>query len=386
MSEGWRIPAGNDAVIREMLTVAPGGSWRLRSWRVRARWIDASYLHRRGGWVILRLIHPSRRPTNPVPTRHSERFIVALVEARGLDRDTALSVFDVVLAGLRRGEHAFVWEGSDEGTFDLEALAFARGLKPARRICSGADDAMATAHAALRAGYSVCVLSQLEVYPDRPTLTFVARDAGTAAALAESELQQFVEDRARAAQGIRDCGRLLGYPRCCVEAFMDSVAREPTVVADGLPSARAGALGNWVRFDAAWVPRADPLLNTLLLGEHLGLLSFDPCRFDCPAARAIAEPFAAVVAAELPRLWQDMRTALARPVAMDCLDRRAWVELEERADGSTWIRSATPIRAIHGQPADPGLAALLPGHPVDGEGRVPDLDLDLRVLRHAMPA
>jgi len=116
------------------------------------------------------------------------------------------------------------------------------------------------------------------------------------------------------------------------------------------------------------------------------LLSFDPCRFDCPAAAALAGPIAAIVADEEPQLWQQMQAVLARPIAMDRFDRRAWVEFDDRGDdggGDGLIRVATPIRTIHGEPADPGLAELLPGQRVDAEGRVPGLGFPLRVLRFA---
>lgn len=150
-------------------------------------------------------------------------------------------------------------------------------------------------------------------------LVYVARDRGQAEAArdAESALladqRQVTDDdtrRRRDAHAARILGGLLGFPRCCVDAFSE-VAR------DGRDE-RAGMLEHALAHSEAFAPR----LNNLSLGAF-HYIGWSPCRFDCAPSLAIADEAAAelrrrdqgafVVVERIlgrPRLWFDERRQL----------------------------------------------------------------------------
>lgn len=75
------------------------------------------------------------------------------------------------------------------------------------------------------------------------------------------------------ARGAREAGRLLGYPRCCVEAFATS------------PFPGGDDWSHFLRGLRATRRRPSWMLNAL---ANLALVPFHPCRLDCPAASAFA--------------------------------------------------------------------------------------------------
>jgi hypothetical protein len=101
---------------------------------------------------------------------------------------------------------------------------------------------------------------------------------------------------ARTADGARTLGRLLGYPRCCVEAF---------VVAPDRRASRlwAAAAARSTRF----APRLDVLDHSIF--SYIG---FFPCRFDCPEALAQADAVAALIARSHPEFVATIDDARAQ--------------------------------------------------------------------------
>jgi hypothetical protein len=84
---------------------------------------------------------------------------------------------------------------------------------------------------------------------------------------------------------------LLGYPRCCVEAFVERVQRGVTVRRD-----RSHASEEIVAAEEA-LSRSEDLLGRLnvLSSPRDALVPFFPCRFDCdPALRYASALFEAL--------------------------------------------------------------------------------------------
>lgn len=120
------------------------------------------------------------------------------------------------------------------------------------------------------------------------------------------ELEQ--EDPARHAQS---CGELLGYPRCCVAAFVAS--RDHTRDDDLIVA-------------LARVTPSQPLWRLNVLCD-CALISFYPCRFDCPFAEREAQRLETVLS---PRERARVRHRLARAIRF-----RSFANLAVK-DGSVW--------------------------------------------------
>lgn len=235
---------------------------------------------------------------------------------------------------------------------DLEYLAFRAGLKPAVRLTvSGADLAAAGAHYLAVGGHLAFVELPEERggNPRRPSprvfrertarggALFVAHSPQEAQALAELERKLIrrgphPKPSVHAEEAIA-IGRGLGYPDCCVEAFAERLR--------GAPSRRfRGSLGcrlrrrptensdDYVVARENWTPRADARLNHLLFRAGVKLLSYTPCRYDCPAALAQAD----LLLAELDRVEPGAGAGLLQQLAVTVVaaadHARAIVELE----------------------------------------------------------
>jgi hypothetical protein len=79
-----------------------------------------------------------------------------------------------------------------------------------------------------------------------------------------------------------------------VEAFCARLVRGVDRLVDG---GLGGYAEDYVASRAAWVSAPDARVNPLLMRAGAQLVSFYPCRFDCPRAVALAESLRAVVAA-----------------------------------------------------------------------------------------
>ncbi len=106
--------------------------------------------------------------------------------------------------------------------------------------------------------------------------------------------------RLRDAHAARALGALLGFPPCCVDAFVQ-VAR------DGRDE-KAGMLDHALAASRAFHPR----LNNLSLGAF-HYIGWSPCRFDCPASLALADQSADALQKRDEAAWLVVDRLLARP-------------------------------------------------------------------------
>lgn len=128
--------------------------------------------------------------------------------------------------------------------------------------------------------------------PDARTALFVGRDR---AALREAAVAEVTRtDEANVA-----LGRLLGYPRCCVTAFVETSRQRRT------PDLHAAALAR-----TKGRPRAR--LNVLDLAVF-HFLPWSPCSFECEHSLRYADALARVLAKVHPTFVASIDRALARP-------------------------------------------------------------------------
>jgi hypothetical protein len=189
-----------------------------------------------------------------------------------------------LLSDARRGPT----QGPDDalGSGEADEVALFAGIKPLLRqiVPTGALAATRVRFEAL--GLSTEVTAhRASQSTTRGAVLFVARDPRIARSAAECEGRP---------EHDRDLGRLLGYPRCCVEAYLEVAPprRNLEVVA------RA-----WARSPGPLCPR----LNCVDLGVF-HYVSWLPCSFDCRLAKAHAD----AVAHHLARHHGQF---LARPVS-----------------------------------------------------------------------
>jgi hypothetical protein len=195
---------------------------------------------------------------------------------------------------------------------ELELLAFALGIKPTLRLSFDPPRAMEAAARWRRRGFEV-----VEASVGDATLLYLARDLATADALAQAEARILpgagrALDRGAAAAAHRELGRLLGYPACCADAFVDRVEagvtrRHGGVAIAELVVAAEDAASRTERFHAR--------LNVMLRGRH-ALIPFDPCRFDCPIALRWAGAVLDAQRARRPESAAALVEALLEPVRL----------------------------------------------------------------------
>lgn len=328
--------------------------------RIHSDWVEAEYICA-GRSVTLRLEHPAQSEHEGVDTRTFRIVAPGTPALDGLVRALARSIQAL--------EGAFAWSHpagqAERGAMggacsslrvpperrmpDVEELAFRAGIKPALRIsckASEVDDVVRR----LEAGGAHVRRGSRVIEGEELALVYVARSG------AEAEQLRSVE---RADDHTLSLGALLGYPACCVAAY-DQRARAGTSENDWYRSARAG-----------WVSRPMPRLNALLMVEGRSLLSFDPCRYDCPAAFELASRVADAVR-EVDSEWLEFaERQLALPIAVDRRGARAHVELEGRIpDGRARIIGAWAPVSPRGDSRDKdrALAERLAGRPVSHEG------------------
>ncbi|MCC6647473.1 MAG: hypothetical protein IT374_18110 [Polyangiaceae bacterium] len=179
------------------------------------------------------------------------------------------------------------------GRVDVEALAFSEGLKPAirRSVAVGQLDA-ATALARRLGGAVSWSTRDIDEDGRRSRVMYLGRTQAEADALRDAEAEILPgSTTARPAAHAR-LGALLGFPRCCVDAFAGRVERGIDVVV-GLGR---GLAEDYVAAHDAWTPRAVALVNPLWMRQRRSLVSFYPCRFDCDAALEVARGVLGAVA------------------------------------------------------------------------------------------
>lgn len=250
---------------------------------------------------------------------------------------------------------------------DVEWVAYTAGLKPAIRRT--VDPARADEVAARMRASGAAVLRSREtaVFGAREEVVlYVAPTERDAEALRDAEAS-VLPGRVRAADpsgAHRAVGRALGFPACCVDAFCARLARGVDRLVAGGPG---GIAEDYVAARAAWVPRPDARVNPLLMRVGAQLVSFYPCRFDCPAAVAQAEALRAEIARRAPEAARALMAVLSRSVVVAADGARAQVVL----DASGWVqRAAAPSRDGRAAPEDEALAAALVEATVGESGEV----------------
>lgn len=164
-------------------------------------------------------------------------------------------------------------------------------------------------------------------------------------ALAEQarDLDRMGADLAGGADSVA-LGELLGYPRCCVDAFCALERRWP----NRLPIAAA----------ASRTRRFASRLNNLALDRFAWIAHF-PCRYDCAASLGLADAAADALAAEAPELVASVDRLLALPRLYRGDDRQA-VLLGARRTGAGRLRWDRLVPLERAWPA-PGLGGDDPG-------------------------
>ncbi|MCC6528034.1 MAG: hypothetical protein IT373_35635 [Polyangiaceae bacterium] len=192
------------------------------------------------------------------------------------------------------------------GSGQADDVALGAGLRPLLRQLLEAGPLERERRRYERAGYVVAVAPRVygpthdgwdhtpdALDPDAPgarRALFVGRERARVEAAVACDL-------AKTDAADRELGRLLGYPRCCVEAFV------------ALPPGRQ----NTELHAAAWAAtrgRPEPRLNGLDLAVF-HYVSWFPCAFDCPLALAYAN----AVASRLARLHADFVAAIDAALA-----------------------------------------------------------------------
>lgn len=141
---------------------------------------------------------------------------------------------------------------------------------------------------------------------------YIARDPATA--LLAARLQTEGDPSA----SLRAIGELMGYPRCCVEAFAAQTSRSNNTRNRYATAARTGEDGAW-----PWE------LNNL----HTLLIPCYPCSYACGAARALAASALSAMDAAHPGARRAIGERLARPALY--FDHERQIVLHGEASGDT---------------------------------------------------
>lgn len=146
----------------------------------------------------------------------------------------------------------------------------------------------------------------------RPTrgrlLLYAARTLTDAEALRAAE-RPLVSDDASPDPAVmgaaaREVGLRLGYPECCVESFARRAER----------TFRSGISEDYAAAREQWEPAPDARLNHFLFSARVLLISFTPCSYHCPAARAQAQAILSALEQEEAGASAELLGALARTV------------------------------------------------------------------------
>jgi hypothetical protein len=226
--------------------------------------------------------------------------------------------------------------------WDVEWIALEAGIKPAIRLSAG-DDASAMIARYERLGAAVVTAQgYLGTVGRTQTLIYVAFDRARALEVRDAEAPSFSFLARKQVESSRRTGMLLGYPDCCIEAFCSR--------------SRVGLRGalrahpDYVLARAAYVPQARTALNTLMRASGDQIISFEPCRFDCPKASALAARCLDALARVEASAPAKLLARLAHCVAIAPSGARAIVTLA--ADATPRIVGARALERLDGGPAD----------------------------------
>ncbi len=180
--------------------------------------------------------------------------------------------------------------GSDArtGHLDIEWIAMRAGVKPANRVTLEPARTAGLEARAHREGFAVARGAQLASFPGRPpaAVLYVSRDAQRVRELAEAEAPLLSGEHGRMA--VEDAipihtriGHLLGFPPCCIAEFCVRLRRGVTRRVAG-----RSAHEDFVAAECAarTSQRFFGRLNDLSPDRHVRIVTFYPCRYDCPTA------------------------------------------------------------------------------------------------------
>lgn len=191
--------------------------------------------------------------------------------------------------------------------FDAELAALRLGRRALlKRECF--SDAAAAADRAWLAGAGLTVIAVGDVAADGRRVLLAARDAiDPALVAAEWAIQRDRDDAAA-----RALGAALGYPACCVEAFVAAAGHDDRAL--------VAAAGHDDRALVAALPApaaapASPL--TQWLTQPLALISHVPCGLGCAATRDLAAAVLAALDAATPGFAARWRDLAARVQVID---------------------------------------------------------------------
>ncbi len=182
------------------------------------------------------------------------------------------------------------------GTSVLELAAFEAGLKPAVLLPQSREQAEGTA-----ARFAHCRVLDLA----SGTLFVAAHRA--------RDLETLVQLRSAADPDphLREIGALLGYPKCCVDAFARLSDRSDDARTRYATARGTAAEANW-----AW-----PLNDT-----GVRVLPFFACSYTCPHARKQAEAVLELLRVESPAVHAALAERLAAPVLY--FDENAFIRVK----------------------------------------------------------
>jgi len=196
---------------------------------------------------------------------------------------------------------------------DVEWIAMKAGIKPANRVSIAPERAAEVETRARREGFAVARAAHPVEFPGRPAslILYLAQDEAYALSVAEAEAPLLPGS---AKLGIDEelvhhvrLGQLLGFPRCCVDEFGARLRRGITRRLDG-----RDAHEDFVAAECAARGSQQFLgrLNDLSPDRRARIVTFYPCRYDCPAATAYAEAVAAAAQRVDAAAAAELRAAL----------------------------------------------------------------------------
>lgn len=172
---------------------------------------------------------------------------------------------------------------------------------------------------AAAAGFPVARLERPAILGgEAQTVLYVSRDLARAEQLRDAEAGVLPggpvrPPTAEVLAAHRVLGAGLGYPPCCVDAFLARLARGVTRARDG-----GEAHEDFVAAEDA-ASRTGVFhgrLNHLRFHEQVKVVSFYPCRYDCPEALALAGRLHDLVRARDPAAAEALARRLAEPLAV----------------------------------------------------------------------
>ena len=268
---------------------------------------------------------------------HEDDILACIPGVVDLPPPATPSADPVALADSYLSVDESVDEAVDEGP---EWLAFEAGLKAAIRVVlpQHANLAALEQRVHARSWGFFAPEHALEFTGGDQHLAYVARDDAAARALADAERASMCDDREERARRNAHVGRLLGYPGCCADAFAERMRRGVTTCLDGTTAHEDYAAAEAAaRASGTFLGR----LNNLLPDRaHPRLITWYPCRYDCPASAEFAAALMGVLRDRTP----DLAAAWSRALVTRCgVDRsgRHLAEGEHSDDDPLWLEFPT---------------------------------------------